>query len=90
MAQKRKIALKTKRLLLTYYELDNMVDEYRSKITGRYTTFEAAKEDLKNHCDWFCSLGTGRIYKVEIFKVGTKNISIERKIIFSRDPSHTF
>lgn len=47
MAQKRKIALKTKKLILTYYELENIVNEYSSRVTGRYTTFEAAKEDLK-------------------------------------------
>ena len=90
MAQKRKIALKTKKLILTYYELENMVNEYSSKVTGKYTTFEAAREDLKNHCDWYCGLGTGRIYKVEIFKIGTKNISIERKMIFSRDQCDMF
>lgn len=87
MAQKRKITLKTKKLILTYYELENTVDEYHSRVTGRYTTFEAAKEDLKNHCDWYCSLGTGRICKVEIFKIGTENISIERKIVFWRSQS---
>lgn len=92
MAQKRKITLKTKSKepIFTYYELENTINEYHTRVTGRYTTFEAAKEDLKNHCDWYCSLGTGRIYKVEIFKIGTKNISIERKLIFLRDQSHTF
>ena len=83
MSQKRKLTLKTKKLMFTYYELENTVDEYHTRVTERYTTFEAAKEDLKNHSDWYDNLGTGSIYKVEIFKIGNKNISIKRELIFT-------
>ena len=85
MPEKRKItSFKIKKLVFTYYEIENTIDEYHSKVSGRYTTFEAAREDLKNHCDWYNDCGTGIIYKIEIFKIGSKKISIERTLVFKR------
>ena len=85
MPEKRKItSFKTKRLLFVYYEIENTIDEYHSEVSDRYLVFEAAREDLKNHCDWYSDRGTGMIYKIEIFKIGSKKISIERTLVFKR------
>ena len=48
-----------------HYEVRNTTDEYgHEEITARCDTMEGAKRILKNICDWYRKLGTGRIYEV--------------------------
>ena len=71
-------------MIIKYYELKNTINEWSSKISGRYTTLDFAKEDMKNHCDWYCKNGTGRIYEV-VIKESKKNkgkIIISRKLVY--------
>ena len=69
-------------LVFEYYEIENTVSEYVSKVTGRYTTEECAREALKNTCDWYRAKGTGTIYKV-LFKVMSDGLIIrDRTEIF--------
>lgn len=46
------------------YLIENTVDEYRTKVSGYFKTYEDAYEALKECSDWFNDKGTGRIYKV--------------------------
>ena len=71
-------------LIYTYYELENSISEWNSSITGRYTTYDAAREDMKNHCNWWEGKDSGNIYKVEIFEDENKVVSIVRERIFSK------
>lgn len=65
-----------------YYEIENTVSEYESRVTGRYTTEERAREALKTACDWYRAKGTGTIYKVS-FKVMSDGLIIrDRTEIF--------
>lgn len=67
-----------------YYEIENTVDEYVSKVTGRYTTEECARKALKTTCDWYKAKGTGTIYKVS-FKVMSDGLVIrDRTKIFQK------
>lgn len=48
-----------------YYEVRNTCDEYGTvKVTAKCDTLDEAKEVLSTHADWYCELGTGRIYKI--------------------------
>ena len=67
----------------TYYELENSISERNSSITGRYTTYDAAREDMKNHCNWWEEKDSGNIYKVSIFEE-EDTIKIVREKIFSK------
>lgn len=42
---------------------------HSTECTGKYTTLEEAKEDLKNMEDWYHSLETGSIYECSINNV---------------------
>ena len=48
------------------YYIQNTINEYQSRITGYYSSFEKAKEALKECNDWYRSKGTGKIYKVQL------------------------
>lgn len=63
---------KNKLLFTKYYEISNTVNEYKVNITGRYTTYDDALNDLPNKCDWYASEGTGTIYEVALYKIGNK------------------
>lgn len=51
---------------MIYYEIWNTMDEWKSDVTARWKTFNLAYKDMKNHCDWYGSLGSGTIYKISI------------------------
>ena len=50
--------------IFEYFEIKNTVDEWSSASSGMYTTLDAAKEALKDCCDWYAPKGTGTIYRV--------------------------
>ena len=49
---------------IIYYSIVNTTSDRTRGETGRYKTYEEAKENLKNHCDWYREKGTGTIYEV--------------------------
>ena len=49
---------------IIYYSIVNTTSDRTRGETGRYKTYEEAKEDLKNHCDWYREKGTGTIYEI--------------------------
>lgn len=49
------------------YYIENDVNERGScRISGYFSTFDKAQEALKSCCDWYCSKGTGKIYRVDM------------------------
>ena len=46
------------------YYIENTIDEFHTKITAYFETFEEAKEGLKSCYDWWSPNGTGKIYEV--------------------------
>ncbi len=63
---------KNKLLFTKYYEISNSISEYNFSVTGRYTTYSDALNDLPNKCDWYASKGIGTIYEVTLYKIGNK------------------
>lgn len=49
---------------IIYYSIVNTTSDRTSGETGRYKTYEEAKEELKNCCDWYREKGTGTIYEI--------------------------
>ena len=49
---------------IIYYSIVNTTSDRTRGETGRYKTYEEAKEDLKNQCDWYREKGTGTIYEI--------------------------
>lgn len=49
---------------IIYYSIVNTTSEKTMGETGRYKTYEDAKEGLKNHSDWYREKGTGIIYEI--------------------------
>lgn len=46
------------------YLIENTVDEYRTRVSGYFKTYDDAYEALKECSDWFRDKGTGQIWKV--------------------------
>lgn len=44
------------------FYIENTVDEYRTAISGYFTSLDDAKDALKDCADWWRPNGTGRIY----------------------------
>lgn len=65
-----------------YYEIVNTTDEWHTTTTGRYATFEDAKEGLKNACDWYMSKGTGTIYGVWLKAKADGTVEKHRKEVY--------
>lgn len=67
-----------------YYEIVNSVNEYDIAVTGRYLTENQAKEALKNKCNWYRPMGTGRINKVEFMIKSNGQITKNTKEVYCR------
>ena len=78
--------MKKEELSIEYYAIENTVNEYHTAVTGKYKTLEDAKNDLCNHSDWYCSKGTGRIYKVKQWFEGYE-LKEEKKLMYQRAQS---
>lgn len=50
--------------IFEYFEIYNTIDEWNSESSGKYMTLDAAKEALKDCCNWYAPKGTGTIYRV--------------------------
>lgn len=48
-----------------FYIIHQTMSESTSMDVFISTTFEAARAEVKNHCDWYCKQGTCKIYKVD-------------------------
>lgn len=63
---------------IKWFEIHNTINEYSSSCTGKYRTFEEAKETLKDKEDWWRHRGTGTIYECSInnrtFYVNSKEV----------------
>jgi hypothetical protein len=46
------------------YYIENIVNEYNTRISGYFPTLDVAKEALKECSDWFLPNGTGEIYSI--------------------------
>lgn len=58
------------------FYIKNTVDEWHSAIKGYFPTLESAKEALKDCCDWYRPMGTGKIYKVGF------GINVEPELVY--------
>ena len=70
--------------ITTYYKLVNTVSEYNSIVTYRNSRFSKVKEEMKNHSDWWCDKGTGRIYQINIIEDADGNIKIKKTKVFEK------
>lgn len=64
-----------------WYEIHNTISECDSRCTGRYRTFEKAKEGLKDKEDYYRHRGTGTIYECSI---NNRSFIVTSKEIYSR------
>ena len=47
--------------IFRWYDLENTVDEYNSKVSFSSTDFDEVKREMSNHSDWYNDAGTGQI-----------------------------
>lgn len=66
---------------IKWFEIHNIVSEYSSECTGKYTTLEEAKEDLKTKSNWYSSIGTGDIYECSINNI---DFNVKRNLVFQK------
>ena len=66
---------------IKWYEIHNTISEWDSRCTGRYLTFEKAKEGLKDKEDYYRHRGTGTIYECSI---NNRSFIVTSKEIYSR------
>ena len=66
-----------------YFYIENSVSEWNFDITGRYTSFNAAREALKEKCDWYSSKDTGRIYRCTVYEED-KKLTFKKTLVFTR------
>ena len=66
---------------IKWYEIHNTISEWDSRCTGRYRTFEKAKEGLKDKEDYYRHRGTGTIYECSI---NNRSFIVTSKEIYSR------
>lgn len=66
---------------IKWYEIHNTISELDSRCTGRYRTFEKAKEGLKDKEDYYRHRGTGTIYECSI---NNRSFIVTSKEIYSR------
>ena len=69
-----------------YFYIENTTSEWNSDISGRYTSFNAAREALKEKCDWYCSKDTGGIYRCTVYEQD-KELTFEKTLVFTRTQS---
>lgn len=69
---------------MIFYELKNTVTENSTITSFRNSNFSKVKNEMKNHADFYCSNGTGTIYKVEIIEDNNGNIEIVRTKVFQQ------
>ena len=60
------------------FYIQNTTDEFRSAVSGYFSTFENAQEALKDCCDWYCKDGTGRIYQIDMDVLNAEPILVCR------------
>ena len=65
---------------IDYYAIKNTINEYQSRITGKYATLDEARNDMKNHCDWWVCKPGGNIYHIKEWFDGF-NHKVEEKFI---------
>ena len=76
--------MKNQTLKITYYELENTINEWHSTINYRGTHLPTVKEKMKNYSNWWCSNGTGTIYQVDIYENCNSDVIIKRKKIYEK------
>lgn len=64
-----------------YYYVSNSINEYGAEqiVPKYFHTLDEAKEELKEHSDWYCAKGTGRIYGVKFTIPVTTQIVFEKR-----------
>lgn len=65
---------------ISYYAIENTINEYQSRITGRYATIDEARKDMKNKSDWYVSEPSGKIYHIKEWFDGF-NHKVEKRFI---------
>ena len=65
---------------IDYYAIKNTINEYESRITGKYATIDEARNNMKNHFDWYMSEPCGNIYHIKEWFDGF-NHKVEEKFI---------
>ena len=73
-----------KRLFTKYYEIENSVSEYKSQVTGIYTTYDAAIKALADKCDWYRPKGTGTIYEVSLIQTNNGYLEKSREVVYRK------
>ena len=72
-------------VVFTYYVIRNTTGEYsRRSDTAYWNTLEKAKEDMKNHSDWWRSNGTGHIYRIDIYENADGSIESREELVYKR------
>lgn len=66
-----------------YFYIENTIDEWDSDVSGRYISFAAAREALKEMGDWYCNNDTGRIYRCVVYEAG-KELIFKKTLVFQR------
>lgn len=74
-----------RRLFAKYYEIENSVSEYKTQVTGMYTTYDAAIKALEYKCDWYRPKGTGTIYEVSLIQTNNNCLEKTREIVYRKD-----
>lgn len=72
-----------KKKVFEYFYTENTTGEWDSDISGRYTSFNAAREALKGESDWYCGKDTGRIYRCTVYEQD-KELRFDRVCVFQR------
>ena len=71
-------------VVFEYYYIKNSIDEWHSNVTGSFSTLEAALEGLKDRSDWYCSKGTGDIYRKTFVEGPNGELDAKDVRVFSR------
>ena len=63
-----------------FYEIVNLVNEFNTSVTARWSTLDQAIKDMPNHADWWCRKGTGKINRVTITTNPDGSVEISRTL----------
>ena len=71
-------------VVFEYYYIKNSTSEWHSDVTGNFATLDAALEGIKERFDWYCSKGTGDIYRRTFIQGSNGELDAKDVIVFSR------
>lgn len=69
-------------IIFTYYEIVNTINEFHTRVSAKWTTFDLAKADMINHNNWYDEKGTGKINKVEMVSDENGSIVVKRSMVY--------